>query len=238
MTDIRLSIIIPTYNEQRTINTLVNYVRAVDYPVEYEIIIVDDASIDRTYEQEILLRLRNEGRGRIRLFKNKLNKGKGYSVRKGIHRARGEVIIIQDADEEYDPREIPKLIAPILNGECAAVYGSRFLGNPRPAGMSGRAWLANRFLTRLTNILYGLRLTDMETCYKAFRADVVKGLALRANRFTFEPEVTAKLARKGVKIIEMPIGYHGRNAAQGKKIRPKDFFFAVAALLANRFLKP
>ena len=234
----KLSIVIPTYNEQNTINSLVNYVQAVKYPIEHEIIIVDDASIDRTYEKEFLIKIKNKQEDRnIRIFKNRINRGKGYSLRKGIKRAKGDVIVIQDADREYDPHEIPKLLEPILKGESDVVYGSRFLNNPYPEGMSFKSLMANKFLTMLTNILYGLKLTDMETCYKVFKADIVKGLKLKANRFTFEPEVTALLAKRNVKIKELPITYHGRTAKEGKKIGAKDFIFAIATLLSKLFTR-
>ena len=234
----KLSIIIPTYNEHATIEEIVNYVQSVRYPVEHEIIIVDDASIDRTYEKEVLLRIKNRGESNnIRLFKNKINRGKGFSIRKGIRRSRGDIVAIKDADTEYHPHEIPKLLGPILQGEADVVYGSRFLNGRCPKGMAFPNWVANRVLTLLTNILYRLNLTDMETCYKVVKADLLKGLRLRANRFTFEPEVTALLAKKGVKIVELPVGYRGRTAKDGKKIKAKDFFFAVLTLIRCLFEK-
>lgn len=232
----KLSIIIPTYNEQNTIEELVAYVQSVQYPVPHEIIIVDDASIDRTYEKEISIRRHSrEEQGNIRLFKNRVNRGKGYSIREGIRHAKGDIIIIQDADREYDPHDIPKLLQPILTGEQQVVYGSRFLGRPRPQGMAFPNWVANRFLTFLTNIFYGLNLTDMETCYKVFRADLIKSFKLRANRFTFEPEVTALTAKRKISILEIPISYNGRTAKEGKKIKAKDFFFAILVLLRHLF---
>ena len=234
----KLSIIIPTYNEHATIEELIGYVQSVDYPIEHEIIIVDDASIDRTYEKEVLIRLKNRKESNnIRLFKNSTNRGKGFSIRKGILRCTGDIIIIQDADKEYDPNEIPALLKPILEGKTNVVYGSRFLNAARPDGMAFSNWIANRFLTWMTNLLYGLKLTDMETCYKVFRSAIVKSLKLRANRFTFEPEVTALLAKKKIGILELPISYHGRTAEECKKIKAKDFFFAVAVLLKNKFFR-
>ncbi len=232
----KLSIIIPTYNEQNTIEELVAYVQSVQYPVPHEIIIVDDASIDRTYEKEISIRRHSrEEQDNIRLFKNRVNRGKGYSIREGIRHAKGDIIIIQDADREYDPHDIPKLLQPVLTGEQQVVYGSRFLGRPRPQGMAFPNWVANRFLTFLTNIFYGLNLTDMETCYKVFRADLIKSFKLRANRFTFEPEVTALTAKRKISILEIPISYNGRTAKEGKKIKAKDFFFAILVLLRHLF---
>ena len=232
----KLSIIIPTYNEQNTIEQLISYVQSVQYPIPYEIIIVDDASVDRTYEKQTLIRIKSrQEKNNIRLFRNRINRGKGYSIRKGIKRASGDIIIIQDADTEYDPHEIPKLIVPILEGRADVVYGSRFLAGKRPDGMALPNWIANKFLTWFTNVLFGLKLTDMETCYKAMKADLLKSLKLRANRFTFEPEVTALLAKRKVKIIELPITYHGRTAKEGKKIKAKDFFYAVLILLRHLF---
>lgn len=232
----KLSIIIPTYNEQNTIRQLLDYVQSVKFPMEYEIILVDDASVDRTFEKETMIRIQNrKDANTIRLFKNRINQGKGFSIRKGIRHAKGDIIVIQDADTEYDPHEIPKLLEPILNGESAVVYGSRFLKRHRPSGMAFANYIANKFLTKLTNILYGLNLTDMETCYKVAKADILKSLKLRANRFAFEPEVTALLSKKGISIKELPIGYHGRTAKQGKKIKAKDFFSAVWTLFKHKF---
>lgn len=234
----KLSIIIPAYNEHATIEQLIAYVESVSYPIEHEIIIVDDASIDRTFETSSLIRVqsRKEGSRHIRIFKNKINKGKGFSIRKGIRHAKGDIIIIQDADTEYDPHEIPKLLEPILKNKSDVVYGSRFLGASRPKGMAFANWLANIFLTQLTNLLYGLHLTDMETCYKVIRAGILKNLKLRANRFTFEPEVTALLAKQKIKIRELPIQYRGRTAKEGKKIKAQDFFFAVGTLLWHKVI--
>ena len=229
----RLSIIIPTYNEQRTIRELVQAVQGVKYPTDYEIIIIDDASVDRTYEREAILKSWDKD-SRIRIFRNRVNKGKGFSVRKGIRRARGEIIVVQDADNEYNPQDIPKLMTPILKGESQVVFGSRFLHSQHPHGMAFLNWVANKFLTYLTNLFFNLKLTDMETCYKIFRAEVVKKMPLRANRFAFEPEVTALLARNRIAIKELPIGYSGRTAKKGKKIKARDFIFAVLTLLRYR----
>lgn len=233
----KLSIIIPTYNEQNTIEQLIGYVQLVQYPIDYEIIIVDDASVDGTFEKETLIQLQNKKSGNnIKLFKNEINEGKGFSIRKGIGYAEGDVIVIQDADTEYDPQEIPKLLEPILRGETQVVYGSRFLDKKRPSGMAFANYIANRFLTKCTNFLYGLHLTDMETCYKLMKADLLKGLPLRANRFSFEPEVTAFLAKRGIPIRELPISYRGRTAEEGKKIKARDFFFAIATLLKYKMV--
>ena len=231
----KLSIIIPAYNEQNTIKQLIDYIRSVEYPIEYEIIIIDDASIDRTYDKEFFDKENSRGGSdNIRIFKNNVNRGKGFSIRKGLKEAKGDIVIIQDADIEYDPREIPKLIKPIINGESMVVYGSRFLGKTRPEGMIFPNWVANKILTILTNLLFATKLTDMETCYKAIRTDITKDLKLRANRFTFEPEITALLAKRKNKIKEIPISYHGRTAKEGKKIKAKDFIFAIMMLLWQR----
>jgi glycosyltransferase involved in cell wall biosynthesis len=237
---VKLSIIIPTYNEENTITQLVQYVQAVNYPVPYEIVIVDDASHDRTYEKEALLKSQNRSETElpvIRIFRNPVNRGKGFSVRRGITEATGDFIVIQDADTEYDPQEIPKLLGPILRGEAEVVYGSRFLGNPHPQGMAFPSFAANKVLTQLTNLLFGLHLTDMETCYKVFKAERVKSLPLRANRFAFEPEVTAQIAKSGVTIKELPISYRGRSGKAGKKIKARDFFFAVGTLIWQRLTR-
>jgi len=234
----KLSIIIPTYNESNTIKTIIKYVKSAQFPIEYEIIIVDDASIDRTSEKEFLIKQKNKmEENNIRVFKNRINRGKGFSIRKGIKRAKGDVIVIQDADEEYNPHEIPKLLEPILKDEADVVYGSRFLNNPRPKGMAFPNWIANKILTKLTNILFGLKITDMETCYKVVKADIIKSLNLRANRFTFEPEVTALLAKRKIRIKELPITYHGRTTKEGKKIKAKDFVFAVMVLFWQRLTR-
>lgn len=210
-------------------------VQSVSYPIEHEIIIVDDASIDRTYEKEAILKLHWQAKGqRLRIFKNRINKGKGFSVRKGIRRAHGDFIIVQDADREYDPHDIPRLLEHLLANGAHVVYGSRFLTCPHPQGMAFPNRIANQVLTKLTNLLFGTQLTDMETCYKLFRADIVKSMPLRANRFTFEPEITALLAKKKIAIQEVPIRYSGRTAKEGKKIRARDFFFAVATLLKHK----
>lgn len=232
----KLTIIIPAYNEQTTIRQIVEYVQSVNYPIEHEIVIVDDASIDRSYEKQILLRIKNrEGLNNLRLFRNRVNRGKGYSIRKGIRRSRGDIVIIQDADTEYDPHDIPKLIRPILEGRADVVYGSRFLEANRPEGMAFPNWVANKALTWLANQLYGLKLTDEATCYKVFRTRILKGLHLKANRFNFCPEVTALLARKRIPIMEIPIHYRGRGKEDGKKVRAWDFFPAVSTLIRYRF---
>ena len=232
----KLSIIIPTYNENSTIADIIRYVQSAKYPIDHELIIIDDASIDRTYEKEMLIRIKNRREGKdIRLFKNKINQGKSFSIRKGIRRSQGDLIVVQDGDMEYDPNDISKLLEPLLMGEADVVCGSRFLNAKHPRGMTLLSWLANKFLTRLTNFLYGLSLTDMEGGYKIFRAELLKRLKLRANRFEFDPEVIALLARKGARIVERPISYQARTVKEGKKIKAIDFFIAVITLIRCLF---
>lgn len=231
----KLSIIIPAYNESRTIKELIRSVTSVQYPCDYEVIIIDDCSIDRSYE-ELIIHLKSE-KGQIKLFRNRTNMGKGASLRQGFKHATGDIVIVQDADTEYDPHEIPKVIAPILKGEADVVFGSRFLGKWHPDGMAFPNWVANRILTKLTNFVYGSRLTDMETCYKAIKAPLIKGLRLHCNRFNFEPEITALLLKKKINIKEVPIRYKGRTAKEGKKIKTKDFFQAVWTLVKCRVSK-
>ncbi len=189
--------------------------------------------MDYTYAIERALQ-DDMGKNRLKVVRNRVNKGKGASIRRGIKHARGDLVIVQDGDLEYDPSEIPSLVRPLLAGEADAVYGSRFLRQRGcPPGMAWANYIANRFLTWLTNCLYNTHLTDMETCYKVLRRDQFAQLHLRANRFEFEPEITAKLAKSGIKIFELPISYHGRTYQEGKKIRPKDLFIAIWTLVRN-----
>jgi len=229
-----LSIIIPAYNEAPTIREIVRRVMQVPFGTDFEIIIVDDHSRDKT--GEILRALKVEDTtGRIRVLSNEVNRGKGHSIQRGLEVASGEVVVVQDADFEYDPAELPGLLEPILKGGAAVVYGSRFLKARRPEGMALPNYIANVFLTGVTNLLYGCRLTDMETCYKLVRMDLIRSLGLRADRFDFEPEITTKLVKKGLRIKEMPISYSGRSASEGKKIKARDFFIALKVLFRNRF---
>ncbi len=220
--DILLSVIIPCYNEERTITQIVEAVRAI--PIRTEIICVDDHSTDGTGDQLRAL----HGRGHVdRLEVHAANRGKGAAIRTGLAAVTGDVVLVQDADLEYDPEEIPRLLEPILAGKADAVFGSRFRG-----GRPGRVlyfWhrVGNGLLTLLSNMLTNLNLTDMETCYKAVRTDLVRLFPLKSNRFGFEPEITAHLARSGARIYEVGISYSGRTYAEGKKINWKD---GVAAL--------
>jgi glycosyltransferase involved in cell wall biosynthesis len=226
----RLSIIVPVYNELATIATVLARIQAaVLSGVDREIIVVDDGSTDGTREWLES----SENRGSKVVFHPE-NRGKGAAVRTGLAHASGDIVLIQDADLEYDPRDYPALLAPILAG-ASVVYGSRFLGGAERR-MSLPTWAANRLLTAVTRLLYGLRLTDMETCYKLWRVDVLRGVPLRASGFDIEPEITAKLARRGVNIREVPIRYYGRSRAQGKKIGWHDGVIALWALVKFRFV--
>jgi glycosyltransferase involved in cell wall biosynthesis len=217
--------VIPVYNEVGTIQEIVSRVQAVD--LEKEIIIVDDGSTDGTREllQEITLSQDN-----VRVLYHDRNQGKGAALRTGFEGATGDIVIIQDADLEYDPKEYPVLLEPILDGRADIVYGSRFLGGPHRVLFFWH-YLGNRFLTLLSNALTNLNLTDMETCYKVFKREVLNDIQLKSNRFGFEPEFTAKIAKKGFRIYETPISYSGRTYAEGKKIGWKDGVKAIFAIL-------
>ena len=228
----KLSIIIPVYNEEQTISELVERVRAVDLgPIEKEIIIANDGSSDNTRHAMRSSTWIDDPR--IRIYDNPINVGKGAAVRIGLSYATGDIILIQDADLELDPREYGGLLAPILDGRSDVVYGSRFLAPS--SRISLRARFGNRALTALTNVLYGARLTDMETAYKVFRREALDGIRLRCVGFDFEPELTANFLRARRRIVEVPIGYTPRRIDEGKKIRWVDGFDAVYALIKCRF---
>ncbi len=230
----KLSIIIPVYNEETTISQVLAEIARVDVPgIEKEIIVVDDGSTDQTPH---ILRERLAQVGDItQLFVSPENFGKGAAIRIGLRYVTGDIVIIQDADLELDPQEYGLLLQPILSGEARVVYGSRFL---RPvAGLPLRSRVANWVLARLTNLLYGTRLTDEATAYKVFDAEVIKSLRLRCIRFEFCPEVTAKVARAGYRIHEVPISYHPRTPAEGKKVRWTDGMVAVWTLIKYRFCR-
>jgi len=226
----KLSIVIPVYNERDTLPKILERIRKV--PIDKEIILVDDGSTDGTCDYlRDLAGKRDPG---IRVYFHEKNRGKGAALRTGFREVRGDVVIIQDADLEYDPEEYPRLLAPILDGRADVVYGSRFLGGPHRVLFFWH-YLGNKALTLLSNVLTNLNLSDMETCYKVFRAEVLRDLELTADRFDIEPEITVKLARKGCRIYETPISYSGRDYKEGKKITWKDAFPAAWALIKYRF---
>ncbi len=225
----KLSVVIPVYNEVDNITEILKRVRATRLPSE--IIVVDDCSQDGT--RLVLQKL--DGKGGVHLVLHDRNRGKGAAVRTGIEHANGDIILIQDADLEYSPRDYPTLLQPIEDGISEVVYGSRFLGGPRRAVMFWHM-IANKMLTFMTNILYDAILSDMETGYKVFRREVVAGMKLRANRFDFEPEFTAKVLKRHHRIYEVPISFNPRDYSEGKKIKLQDAFQAVWALLKYRFI--
>lgn len=224
---VKLSIVIPAYNERQTIREIVNRVRST--PFDKEILIIDDYSVDGT--REILKELEKEPD--IRVFYHPINRGKGASLRTGFGQVTGDVIIVQDADMEYDPSDYGILLEPILSGKADVVYGSRFLGGPHRVIYFWHA-VANRILTLFSNMMTNLNLTDMETCYKVFRADIIRNIRLTSNRFGIEPEITAKIARLGAKVYEVPISYNGRSYSEGKKIGWKDAVSAFYFILKFR----
>lgn len=227
-----LSVVIPAYNERKTARRLIERLR--DVPLDLEVIVVDDGSSDGT--RDLLETLRDEGLIDILVFHD-VNQGKGAALRTGFTMATGDVVVVQDADLEYDPYELPKLLQPILAGKADAVFGSRFLGGPHRVLFFWHM-VGNRFLTLLSNMFTDLNLTDMETCYKMIRADLLRSLSLHANRFGFEPEVTARLAQARARIYELPISYHGRSYAEGKKINWRDGFAALWFIFRSNFLRP
>lgn len=231
---VTLSIIIPVYNEQSTIGEVIDRVCTLDLDhIRKEVIVADDGSTDLT--AEIVEARRRTNANLIKVHTSLINLGKGAAVRFALEHATGDIVIIQDADLELDPSEYRRLIEPILRGEADVVYGSRFLGNG--AKIPLRTRLANRLLTWLTNLLFGSRLTDMETAYKVFRREVIEGVRLRAVGFDFEPEVTAKLLLAGCRIHEVPVSYNPRTPEEGKKIGWIDGLDALYTLLKCRFVQ-
>jgi glycosyltransferase involved in cell wall biosynthesis len=225
-----LSILVPVFNESRTVASVIARLKTVDLPVPREIIVINDGSSDGT--REVLDALPVEGNA-VRILHVAQNAGKGAAIRLGLQHARGTILAIQDADLELDPAQLAALVTPIVGGETNVVYGSRFL-----AGRPDAPWLtvlANRTLTLLTNVLFGARITDMETCYKIMRTDVARALELESNRFDIEPEITAKLLLSGHRIQELPVFFKPRQRAEGKKIGWRDGFHALRVLAGYRF---
>lgn len=232
-----ISLVIPVYNEMNTLAELLRRVVAVD--MRKELVIVDDCSTDGS--RALLARLASEGLSAleraqpvnetsVRVFFQEKNRGKGAALRWGFQEAKGDIVIVQDADLEYDPREIPRVVQPIVDGDADVVFGSRFTGTPRRVLFYWHA-VMNSLLTTLSNMTSGLNLTDMETCYKAFRREVIQAIPIEEDRFGFEPEVTAKVARGRYRVYEVPISYHGRTYEEGKKIGWKDGVRALYAIL-------
>jgi glycosyltransferase involved in cell wall biosynthesis len=226
----KLSVIVPVYNERNTVAEIVRQMRAVELPLEREVVIVDDGSTDGT--GDILKQLADST---VRVVVHRANQGKGAAVRTGLAQVTGDLVLIQDADLEYDPEDWPKLLAPVLKGRAQVVYGSRFTGERR--NMLFLHWVGNRLLSLCTNILYNTTLSDMETCYKLFDRELIGTINLRANGFDFEPEVTAKVLRRGVRIYEVPISYSGREFDEGKKITWHDGLVALRTLIKYRFIE-
>ncbi len=223
---LRLSVVIPIYNEEATLEEIVARVQATPY--EKELILVDDCSRDRSPEIISGLVKRYDN---VRAFRHEVNQGKGAALRTGFAQATGDVVLIQDADLEYDPADYPVLLRPIVEGKADVVYGSRFLGGPYVRVHLFYHYLGNRFLTLVSNCFTNLNLTDMETCYKVFRREVAVRLDIQSRTFAVEPEITAKVAKMRKRIYEVPISYAGRDYSEGKKIGPKDAVLAILAIV-------
>ncbi|HWE70697.1 MAG TPA: glycosyltransferase family 2 protein [Acidimicrobiales bacterium] len=223
-----LSVIVPVYNERNTVAEVIRRIRAVDLPLTVEVVVVNDGSSDGT--DKVLAAIEDST---VKVVNHVQNQGKGAAIRTGLAEVRGDLVLIQDADLEYDPDDWPKLLDPILKGKARVVYGSRFTGERM--NMLPSHWVGNRILSLVTNILYSSTLSDMETCYKLFDRKVISGITIESDRFDFEPEITAKVLRKGHRIYEVPISYAGREINEGKKITWRDGFGALKALVKFRF---
>jgi len=227
----KLSVVVPVFNERTTLVEVIRRMRTVELPdgIEREIIMVDDGSTDGT--RDVLRQLADST---VRVITHEANRGKGAAIRSGLAHVTGDLVLVQDADLEYDPEDWPKLLTPVFRGKATVVYGSRFTGERR--NMLFLHWMGNRMLSLTTNVLYNTTLSDMETCYKLFDRRVLDGITIRSDRFDFEPEITAKVLRQGVRIYEVPISYTGREFDEGKKITWRDGFAALYALVKFRFV--
>ncbi len=228
----KISIIVPVYNEEKTISRILDKLGSVNLGIKKEIIIINDGSKDKSAEI-IRKYIRDKDSKREYKFLTKVNGGKGSAIKKGISLCKGDIITIQDADLEYNPEDYKKLIKPILNKEALVVYGSRFLKPHKP--MYRIYFLGNKLLTLLTKVLYGSKITDMETCYKVFRADVIKNLKIKSNQFDMEPEITARILKQRIRIKEVPISYNPRSVEEGKKINWRDGIQAIWTLIYWKF---
>jgi glycosyltransferase involved in cell wall biosynthesis len=225
-----LSVIVPVYNERSTVAEIIRRIRAAEVPLEVEVVVVNDGSTDGT--DKVLSALQDST---VHVVTHDGNRGKGASVRTGLANAKGDLLIIQDADLEYDPADWPRLLDPVLRGKAKVVYGSRFTGERK--NMLPSHWVGNRFLALVTNLLYRSTLSDMETCYKLFDRRVLDQITIDSDRFEFEPEITAKVLRRGYRIYEVPISYAGRELSEGKKISWRDGFGALVTLLRCRLAR-
>ncbi|HVX20212.1 MAG TPA: glycosyltransferase family 2 protein [Acidimicrobiales bacterium] len=225
-----LSVIVPVYNERTTVAEIVRRVRAVEVPLVVDVVVVDDGSSDGT--DRVLAAIEDST---VRVVTHPVNQGKGAAIRTGLAHAHGDLVLVQDADLEYDPADWPRLLDPVLKHKAHVVYGSRFTGERK--NMLPSHWIGNRFLSLVTNLLYSSTLSDMETCYKLFDRRVIDGITVVSNRFDFEPEITAKVLRRGYRIYEVPISYAGREPDEGKKITWRDGFGALKALVRFRFTR-
>jgi glycosyltransferase involved in cell wall biosynthesis len=225
-----LTVIVPVYNERTTVTEILRRVRAADVPLVVQVVVVDDGSTDGT--DKVLTAVEDST---VRVVTHEVNRGKGAAIRTGLTEAQGDLVLIQDADLEYDPADWPRLLDPVLRHKAVIVYGSRFTGERK--NMLPLHWIGNRFLSLVTNVLYSSTLSDMETCYKLFDRRVLEGLTVVCDRFDFEPEITAKVLRRGFRIYEVPISYAGRELHEGKKITWRDGFGALKALVKFRFTR-